>query len=418
DQENLIMDPNGTLGLGNSIYLLRFQWVIDGIPVENGSIFFRINNGNLVQIASANISDKKIDTHPSLTKETAMDILNGYLGSQRITEKDELLEKGKLIIVPITPKGMDPDTYAGQVGVQNGLALCYRIVFKRPGEQGTWEGLIDAHTGELLRFVDINRYGRVHGGVKISDGLPQDTDKQFPFADIGGGLYSDSAGFFTGNNATSTLTGKYAQIQDACGSISNTTTTGDLDFLTDTRTPETNYQDCEVPPGNTAGVGNTKSARTLFYNTTAINLKAQTYNPSNTWLQNNYVILHVNGTSSCNAGSSGLNIYFYKRDISGCPTNNKWYCCNNLGEIPGVAMHEWAHSYDTNDGSGGQSPPLETYADWTAIIQTHNSCTGAGFFQDGHGWNCDGYGDACTNCTGIRDCDWAKHSSNTPWTSA
>ena len=36
---------------------------------------------------------------------------------------------------------------------------------------------------------------------------------------------------------------------------------------------------------------------------------------------------------------------------------------------------------------------------------------GRGFFKSG---NCGGYGDPCTDCTGIRELDWAKHVSGVP----
>jgi len=90
-QEELFVDENGTLSIGNSIYLLRFQWVVKGIPVENGSIFFRINNGNLIQIASSNIAPFNIDTTPSFSDSFAFDILNGYLGKDRLLKKIKLL---------------------------------------------------------------------------------------------------------------------------------------------------------------------------------------------------------------------------------------------------------------------------------------------------------------------------------------
>src|SRR4029079_13634966 len=32
------------------------------------------------------------------------------------------------------------------------------------------------------------------------------------------------------------------------------------------------------------------------------------------------------------------------------------------------------------------------------------------------GFNCGGYGDPCTACTGVRDIDWARHTSATPAT--
>jgi len=403
-QEELVIDPNGTVPVWDSIYLVRFQWTIDGIPVEGASIYFIINNGNLISVSSTRVAPQSLDTRPAVTKETAWDIMNGYLGGEMVTDKDEILERGMLSIIPTTRKGMDTFSYSGTIGSMADYRLVYKMVFRRPGVTGTWEATVDAHSGELLRFVDINRYGRIHGGAKTSDGIPPDQDVPFPYADTGLAApnnYTDELGNFPGNNATSTLNGKYAVIDDDCGSISLTTTTGDADFLTDLTTGA----DCVVPSGNPAGLGNTKSARTQFYNLTAINLKAQVYNPSNTWLTSYTMTAHTNQSPWCNATSGGGTVNFYQK-ASGC---------NNLGEIPGVSMHEWAHAYDDEDGSGAQSPPLETYADFTAIIQTHNSCTGAGFMTSG---NCDGYGDPCTDCSGVRDCDWRVHQANTPWTVA
>ena len=402
-QDELVMDLNGTLPVWESIYLLRFQWVVNDIPVEGASIYFRINNGGLIQVASTKIAPVAIDTVPKVTKETAWQILNGYLGDSGVGEKDEILEAGRLSIIPATKKGMDPETYSGTIGSMADYRLVYKMTFRRPGVQGTWEAAVDAHSGEILRFVDINRYGRVHGGAKLSDGVPLDQDVAFPFADIGGGLYADATGSYSGNNATTTLTGRYCTIADACGSISLVVTDGDSDFITDAT--GTAVSNCSVPAGNAAGLGNTKSARTQYYNLTAVNLKAQVYAPTNTWLTSSSITAETNDGTSCNAYSSGPLVHFYKR-IEGS--------CNNLGEIPGVSMHEWSHSYDDYDGSGTNSAPVETYADWTAIVQTHNSCTGAGFYTSG---TCDGYGDACDTCTGIRDCDYMAHASNQPWTS-
>lgn len=402
DPDELVLDPLGSVPVWDSIYLLHFRWEPGGVPVQGGSVFFRINNGNLIQVATKNITDVPLDPLPTLSELTAWQILLGYLG-ETAYDKDEIVDRGSLRFVPVTAQGFSADLYeSANFGKMLDYRLAYRIAFRRPGVMGTWEGLVDAHTGELLRFGDSDRYGHVHGGIRPSDGIPPEENRPFPFADVGGGLYSDGAGNFAGDSATSTLTGKYARIVDACGAISNTTTTGDLNFMVDNAAGT----DCVVPAGNTAGPGNTHSARTLFYNLTAINLKAQIYNPSNTWLTSNYITANVNGAAECNARSGGAVVYFYQH-IAGS--------CNNLGEVPGVAMHEWAHSYDDYDGVSANSKPLETYADWTAIIQTHNSCTGAGFLI---GNNCDGYGDACSDCTGVRDCDWTKHASNTPWTSA
>jgi hypothetical protein len=48
--EQLVLDPVGTVPVGNSVYFVRFQWVYGGLPVEGGSVFLAINNGNLIQV--------------------------------------------------------------------------------------------------------------------------------------------------------------------------------------------------------------------------------------------------------------------------------------------------------------------------------------------------------------------------------
>ncbi|MBN2384872.1 hypothetical protein JXQ70_18520 [bacterium] len=422
-QAELVMDPEGTLPIGESIYLLRFQWVIDNIPVERGSLFFRINNGNLIQVASTNIASiGKLDTKPSLPLEIAWDILQEYLGKEGVTKRDEIVEPGRLVIVPITVRGYDANVYQGPIGTMHDFALCYRITFRRSGVIGTWEALINAHTGELLRFVDANRYGQIQGGVYKTDKNPTQTEvtMTFPYADYGTSSFADMGGLFSGTTGTSTMTGRTGSsgnvgsvdISDNCGAISLVSDAeGLIDFGTSTGT------DCTTP--GVGGAGNTHASRTQYYNVAWIKIKAYTYLTGNTWLQG-VLTDNVNINSTCNAYWSGSTINFYRSGGG----------CGNTGEIPGVSLHEWGHGMDDNDGSGGQSPPVETRADWTAILQTHQSCAGGGFFmsydmgcgnppsQGSEYHNCGGYGDCCLDCSGIRDSDWAQHASNTPWTPA
>jgi trimeric autotransporter adhesin len=85
-------------------------------------------------------------------------------------------------------------------------------------------------------------------------------------------------------------------------------------------------------------------------------------------------------------------------------------------------------NYDTN---GTLSNPGEVIADIVGTIRLHNSCVGRGFFWTlnrncgqwlcpatgvAAGYNCSGYGDCCTECTGIRESDYAKHASGNPHT--
>jgi hypothetical protein len=399
--DELALDPAGSGPVGDSMYFLRFQWKVGGVPVDRGAVFFRINRGNLIQVATQRVSSAKVNPVPTIDLERARTTVTDYLGPFG-SEDDHITDNGSLLIVPVTPSGQNADSFAGEPGSGIDYRLAYRFAFSRTGVLGSWEALVDGHTGELIRFVDTNRYGRVHGGAYPGDNHTGEADRPFAYADTGlpaPNDFADAGGSFPGDNATTTLQGKFARIFDSCGSISNTTTTGDVDFSLGSGT------DCAVPPGNTGGAGNTHAARTQYFHLTTANLRAQAYLPSNSWLQNSYITVFTNQSPLCNASSGGNTLNFY-RAASGC-----W----NLGEIPGVALHEWGHSLDNFDGSGGQSEPVETYADWMAALHLHDSCVGRGFLLSN---NCSGYGDACTNCTGIRDIDYTQHQSNTPWTAA
>lgn len=398
---DLVLDPAGSMPVGNHLYLLRFSVRINDVPVDRGSVYFRINGGNLIQVATQNVAPVAVGTTPELDRDTGWQVVEEYLGPLASAD-DRVSDRGTLEVVPVTSAGVDPDAFDGPLGSGFAYKLAWRYVFDRPDVIGSWEALVDATTGELLRFVDRNRYGRVHGGAYPGDNHTGEADRPFPFADTGlpaPDQYADAGGLFPGDNATTTLHGKYARINDSCGSISNTTTTGDVDFSLGIGT------DCDVPSGNTGGAGNTHAARTQYYHLTAANLRAQGYRPDLTWLSNSYITVYTNQSPWCNATSGGNSLNFYRPE--------SW--CWNLGEIPGVALHEWGHSLDDFDGSGGPSTPVETYADWMAALHLHDSCVGRGFYLSG---NCGGYGDPCTSCAGIRDMDWTQHQASTPWTAA
>lgn len=399
--DDLVLDPDGTTAVGRSLYLVRFQQEASGIPVDEGSVYLRINGGNLVQVATENVAPVDVDPSPAITADDAWAIVRAHLGDLADGE-DRVTDSGSLMYVPVTPSGVDPDDFDGPYGAGLDHRLVWRLVFDRSGVVGTWEALVDAHDGALVAFVDANRYGQIHGGAYPGDDHVGEADRPFPFADTGlpaPDNYADAAGRFTGDVATTTLIGKYTWIDDACGAISGSTTTGEIDFSLGPGL------DCEVPPGNTAGAGNTHSSRTQYYHLTMVNMKARSYMPTNSWLNTGHMNVNVNGSPWCNATSGGGTLNFYKAD-SGC-----W----NLGEIPSVSLHEWGHSMDDFDGSGGDSRPVETRADWTAILQTHDSCIGRGFYLTG---NCTQYGDACLDCNGVRDGDWDMHENHTPWTAA
>ncbi|HQQ47114.1 MAG TPA: hypothetical protein PK747_06865, partial [Acidobacteriota bacterium] len=398
--EELELIPEGTVEVGGFFWHVQFQYLKDRIPVEGARVIFRVNNGNLIQFGMEGVNPSaRVDTMPSFSRETALGILEGYVG--RLDENDEILESGKLIIVPVSTREFS-DIYDGELGRGTEYSLCYDIKFRRPGVMGTWRARIDAHSGEILSFEDENRYGTVTGGIYPVSPLDTEVVKPFPSLTISNGTtkYTDIGGnysFATGT-ASAALTGKYVKVSDSCGtsSLSTTASPGDLAFNKSTGT------DCTTP--GVGGAGNTHASRSGYYHLTAWKLKAQTWLPSNTWLTGQLTD-NVNLNQTCNAYWSGTTVNMFKSGGG----------CRNSGELPTVVLHEVGHGLDSNDGSASADYGTgESYGDTNGFLLTHDSCMGSGFFSDGS--KCSGYGDACTQCTGIRDVDYAKHTSATSHT--
>lgn len=405
--EELVLNEQGSGPLLDYLYYVDLAWTYHGLPVEGAHVSFRINHGNLVQFGQERVSGsiRRLDPSPTLTSVTAWEILWGYLGGRR--PDDRMLEAGRLLVMPV----LSGEAVAGTTpGWGTGLAyrLVYVLVFSRPGEAGTWEGRVDARTGELLSFGDTNAYGHIQGGTYVADQVSSEVTRAFPWANYSGTTgFADGAGEFPGTTGTSTLQGQYVRIvSHRCGdnAISQSSDgAGLIDFGTSSGT------DCDTP--GHGGNGNSHAARTQYWNTTQIKLKALAYLPGNAWL---------NGTLTEHVNLTDADYPFY------CPGNAWWsssegtlnFCQSgggswgNTGELPSIAMHEWAHGLDARDGSPSGDPGTgETYGDFSAVLQTWDSCVGAGYFIGNY---CSGYGDLCSGCSGIRDIDYANHGSGQP----
>lgn len=59
-------DPNGSGPIGDNLYFIRFQPYYEDIPLEGASIYFRINNGNLIQVGCEKFGDVTISSEPQL----------------------------------------------------------------------------------------------------------------------------------------------------------------------------------------------------------------------------------------------------------------------------------------------------------------------------------------------------------------
>jgi fibronectin type 3 domain-containing protein len=400
--KTLGVDPDSlVLNSGRSGHPAPHLWFVDydvtagGRVIEGARVVFIVNSGNLISIGTENLPaygtrapEARIDA------AAALDVLAKHVGG--LTLDEEWVDTGSFRVLPAN--GSD-DRFADrfEAGSGRGLVGVWQFVFRRPGEIGTWRGRVDAESGELIDFRDINDYGSITGGVYQSDRPATERVLPMPFANYGTSAYANSAGIFSGTSGTTTLNGQYIAITDSCGSISKAAdASGAIALGSSTGT------DCTTP--GTGGSGNTHAARTQFYNLNRAKEVARGWLPSNSWI-NAKLTARVNLNQTCNAYWNGSTVSFF-RSGGGCA---------NTGELPGVSLHEYGHGLDSNDGNGSspENGTGETYGDFTAALVTHNSCVGNGFLGSS---NCGGYGDACTSCSGVRDIDWAKRVSNTPHT--
>ncbi len=326
-----------------------------------------------------------------------MAMVSKYIGG--LSAADALLDSGSLHLLPANVQSTRAaDGFA--FGAGRGLVSVWQLTFRRDGVIGTWRARVNASTGALLELADVNDYtsAQVTGGVyQSSPANGPEIVRPMPYVGAGGSS-TNSAGYYNFTSATSsTLDGLFVIITDSCGSISQASNgTGAIAFGTSGGT------DCTTP--GHGGLGNTHASRQQYYQVNRIKEVGRGWLPANAWLSQKLNV-NVNLSGTCNANWDGTSLNFY--EVTGT--------CGNTGEIAGVSLHEYGHGLDQNDGSGPETGTGESYADVTSTIALHDSCMGPGFLGTN---NCLGYGDACTSCTGVRELDYAKHSSGTPATVA
>ncbi|MBW8874261.1 MAG: hypothetical protein JF614_04805 [Acidobacteria bacterium] len=401
DPTTLVLNPGRSGQPAGHVWFVDYDVVREGLPIENARVVFRVNNGNLIQFGTENVPSPGAVVPPTtLTRDQALAVVSKFVGGFNVA--DSFRDNGSLHLLPANvPNNGFAEGF--KFGQGRGIAKVWQFIFHRDGVMGTWLARVDAATGEVLHFADVNEYvsAQVSGGTYLnSPTTGSEVVRPTPFANVSSGGFNNSGGVynFTSGTVTSTLAGQFVKITDTCGAISQASdASGNIVFGTSTGT------DCTTP--GHGGAGNTHASREQFYQVNRIKEVVKGWLPANTWLTQQLTV-NVNLNQTCNAYWNGSTLNFFKSGGG----------CANTGEIAGVSLHEFGHGIDQNDGTGTapEGGTGESYGDTTAIIALHNSCLGAGFLSS----NCGGYGDACTACTGVRDADFAKHASNTPATVA
>ena len=381
--KDLRLDLSRSLSYGrnNYLWLVEFQQFHKGVPVEDAYVFFRVNHGNIVQLGANKIADVGLDVTPRLRDSEAIALAAAELDGE-IARK---VERANLKIYPAMAEHEAlGELYKGGAGFGYQHRLVWEFRYLGVDDHG-YKVVIDAHSGEILEFIDETLYATVQGDIYPVTNTDPLVTVPFPSCSVSnnGTQVTDADGNYTysGGTATSTLSGRYFNMNDNCGSISlSDSTDGNLDFGGSGGT------DCTTP--GFGGAGNTHSSRSGFYHLTNINRKAASFFPGNGWLDST-VTANMNINLTCNAFWNGSTVNFY-RSGGGCA---------NTGELAAVFLHEWAHGMDTNSGGAASDRASgEAVGDTFAFLETKDPCIGENFLSSPCN-NCN------PSCTGVRDMD-------------
>jgi hypothetical protein len=400
DLSELAASPRIGVFEKGSFIVVHAPRMIRGVAVRDSGLTAVINHGNLVLLGLQNWGDLPAPAAAGVGADQA---------------RGTVVEHAR----PFPVAGFIKEPYLEIIPTLNGGAYAYRLAWvvraAMADDSGSWEGLVDAHTGELFAFEDRAQYvaRKMVGGVYpvSNDQRPPDGIEQaawpMPYANVsvgGNTLFTNSGGVLgcSTGTATTTLSGRFVRINDTCGAINVSSAAGDIDLGFG---PTPTATDCAVPPGQAGG--DTKSSRSAFYELNRIVEQAKGYLPGNTWLQGQ-LLANVNIMDECNANWNGASVQFFRSSAD----------CGNTGEIAAIFDHEWGHGMDNNGVNATISSPGEAIADIHAFLRLNNSCTGRGFFLNEV---CSGYGDECdgtptTGCTGVRDLDFMNHRCDLPHT--
>jgi hypothetical protein len=359
---DLILNAERSAFLENGdIVFLDYDWIVEGVPVEGGRVFLRVNHGNIVQFGSARVGAGVPAARPILDAEQAIDRLFGYAGGRKAG--DVVVDPPRLLFL-VRPRGQPDGPWAEGVTYR----LAWRAASRRAGEHMTWTGDVDARTGEILAFADANRYARVVGGVHPR--RASDPEEIRPFTNVR--VFSSTASFDTGDAGTfpyaggpafTPLDGTYVRTTcAACDAPERafafvSSGTGDLDLGT----------------GGADQIGNgssTPAERDSFFHHNRVRSLARKWLNIG-WL-NTTVQTNVNIDDTCNAFWNGTTTNFFRSSAA----------CNNTGTIADVIYHEWGHGLDQNTNLGDGSTG-EATGDITSMHVVHDALVGPSFGVNG-----------------------------------
>jgi len=379
---DLRLDRERSVSYGGYYWTVEFQQFYNGIPVEDAHVFFRINNGNIIQFGVNRVADVNIDSAPRVSADEALAAATERIGLRTSVAGS----RATLKIFPVAAEGENVygERFDGEAGRGYEHILAYEHIFTAKGSDEPFRTITDAQSGRVIDFRSELVFAQVTANIYPVTNTDPLVNVGMPYTNVTNGTakVTDASGNYTygSGTATASLNGKYFKMTDNCGAISlSDSSTGNLAF------GGAGGTDCTTP--GVGGAGNTHSSRSGFYHLTNINRKAATFLPSNTWLAST-VTANMNINNTCNAFWNGSTVNFYRSGGG----------CSNTGEIAAVFLHEWGHGMDTNSGGAASDQGSgEAVGDTFAFLETKDACIGKNFLPGSPCANC------TSSCTGVRD---------------
>jgi len=216
-------------GKNNRYWSLRLHQVVRGadstsIPVREAHVFFRVNNGNLIQFGNyLAVPPRELSFDGIISRSEAV---------QRALALTEDLRHVDVADAAVDLGQSDRSLEVVLVNESSG-ALGHQLVraFNVTGEDYAVELWLDAHTGEVVNVIDRLESidGTVRGGIYPTTNNPATEDlRALPFVNVTNGGMTKTANAsgvydYSGGLATTSLSGPYVVIDDSCGDSSLST---------------------------------------------------------------------------------------------------------------------------------------------------------------------------------------------------
>ena len=186
---DLRLDAKSTVNVGEEkqIWFVEFQQFHRGVPVEGAKVYFRINNGNIVQFGADRVSEVRMNPTPKIGRVAALATVLQTLGF-RVDQVQEIRNPGTLKLVPALTAGERPaEKFEGTLGRGYRHYLVWEVAFSRAGDPAVYKAQVDAKSGRLLSLIDENYYAQVTGGVYPTTNTDPEVVVGFPFTNVTNG---------------------------------------------------------------------------------------------------------------------------------------------------------------------------------------------------------------------------------------